>query len=69
MLCCPKSDLKWIRGGKRDRSDVKRQMADVEKPIFCSVSISFKFCSSCHESKKENSDFSLFENVRVTVSY
>ena len=33
MLCCLKSDLKWIRGEKRDGSDVKRKMADVEKPI------------------------------------
>ena len=69
MLCCPKSDLKWIRSKKRDGSDVKKQMANVEKPIFGSVLISFKFRSSCHVSKKENSDFSLFENVRVTISY
>ena len=44
------------------------QTFDVEKPAFCSVSFSFTFCSHSKESNKENSDFSIFESMRVTLS-
>ena len=62
MLCCPKSDFKWIRDEGRDGSDVKTQISDLGKCEF-----SCKFCSYCQESSKENSRFSIFEKVRVTV--
>ena len=39
-------------GEERDDCDVKTQMSVVEKPIFCSVSFSFKFCSDFQESHK-----------------
>lgn len=55
-------------GEERDDCDVKTQMSVVEKPIFCSVSFSFKFCSYGQESNKENSNSSIFYNIRVTVS-
>ena len=68
MLCCPQSDLKWIEVEESDGSDVKMVMLDVEKLEFCLVLFRFKFCSYCQESLKENSNFSVFEIIRVTVS-
>ena len=41
LLSCPKSDVNWIGGGERDSSDVKTQISDVEKLVFCPVSCSF----------------------------
>ena len=32
------------------------------------ILFSFKLCGYCQESNKENSDFSIFENIRVTLS-
>ena len=64
LLCCPKSDLKWIGCEKRDDSDVKTQMSDGEKLVFCSVLFSFKFCSCCQENSKENCDFCIYEDIR-----
>ena len=43
-------------------------MSDAEKLAFCSISSTVKFCSYYQESNKENSDFSTFENIIVTIS-
>ena len=37
LLSCPKSDLNWIGGGGRDSSDIKTQISDGEKLVFCPV--------------------------------
>ena len=68
LLLFPKSDLKWIGCEERDDSDVKTQMTDGEKLIFCSVLFSFKFCSCCQENNKENCDFCIYEDIRFTVN-
>ena len=69
MPCCPQNDLKWIVGKERDGIIVKMQIPDVEKPVFCFVIFSFEFYSYCHKSGKENSNFSIFKNIRVTISF
>ena len=48
---------------EKDGSDVKRQVSDVEKPVFCSVFFNFKLCSYCQIATKK-SDFSIFENIK-----
>ena len=47
---------------------LKRECLMLKNPIFCLVSFSSKFWSYCQESNKANSNFSIFENIRVTVS-
>ena len=51
-----------------DGSDDKTQMTDFEKPVFSSVLYNFKFRNYCQESNKENSNFLIHGNIRVTVS-
>ena len=36
--------------------------------VFYLVSFSFKFCCCSQESDKDNSDFLIIENIRVTIS-
>ena len=55
----------WL---KKEMTVMLKQMPDAEKPIFCSVSFSFKFCGYCQESHIKNCGFSVFENIRVTVN-
>lgn len=42
MLCCPESNLKWTEGEESQSSDVKIEILDVEKLVFCSVAIGKK---------------------------
>ena len=60
MLYCPKRDLKWVQGEER--------MAVMFNFLFSFVLFSFKLCSYFQESNKENSDFSIFGNIRVIVT-
>ena len=47
---------------------LKRECLMLKNQVFCLVSFSSKFWSYCQESNKANSNFSIFENIRVTVS-
>ena len=53
---------------KKTDNDVKTQMSDVKKLVFCSVLFSFKFCSYYQDINKKVSDFLIFQKIRVTIS-
>ena len=57
-----KFKIDWSERKKKTGNDVKTQMSDVKKLVFCSVLFSFKFCSYCQEINKKVSDFDFSKN-------
>ena len=65
-----KFKIDWSEREKKTKTDndVKTQMSDVKKLVFCSVLFSFKFCSYYQDINKKVSDFLIFQKIRVTIS-